>query len=46
MSTVIFSLIAICLKGVREVVVRQLTKRISETKGNEYIRLQGCNLVR
>lgn len=44
-STVIFSMIAICLKGVREVVVRELTKRISETKGNEYIRLQDAELL-
>ena len=44
-STVIFSLIAIALKGVRVVVVRELTKRISETKGNEYIRLQDAELL-
>ena len=44
-STVIFSLIAIALKGIRVVVVRDLTKRISETKGNEYIRLQDAELL-
>ena len=30
---------------IREVVVTQLTKRISETKGNEYIRLQDAELL-
>ncbi len=43
--TVLMSVLALILYGVRSVVVRSLVKAISETKGNEYIRITNAMLV-